>query len=324
MTGIDTALSFSTSNERIDEIVRGVITIFGGGFPGRLRSCYLFGSYVDGSPVTSSDLDLFIVLTGELGIEDEERGRQLARGCGLISPVQLDVVLLGEDWLLREGHFRIEQASALVWGEELRERMPRQTLAAYLCKYSHSPYAYMAQVHRRCDTITYPLDYPKPDDEFFGYDQQYLPPSTNRLMPAHNIEAFVATVCWIASVTVSLRAGRMVRSKVESVRLYRELVGDNWSDFVETVYELGKRRWGYLVPEAEPERAKLRELCRRMPAFENHYLALYRNYLLDQLRHGSAEEQMEAAQRLRDWVRYPGDAEIAGALESLAASAGER
>lgn len=315
-------LLFTTGDERIDEILRGVVTIFTSAFPERIQSCYLFGSHADGSAVPSSDIDLFVVFAGDVAGDEKSRARMIARGCGLISPVQLDILVVSEADLLRDGHFRIEHGSTLIWGDDLRDRLPKQSIAAYLSKYTHGPYAYMAQVHRHTDQITVPLDYPDPAGEFFGYDKDFLPPSSNRLAPAHNIEALVATACWIASILIGLETGRMVHTKAESARLYRECVGDEWADFVEEVYEQGKRRWGYLVPTDEAERQALRDLCRRMLAFENHYLSRYRDYLLRQIREGSHDERLEAVQRLGSWVRYPDD-EVKAALEQLAADQDE-
>jgi hypothetical protein len=50
-------------------------------------------------------------------------------------------------------------------------------------------------------------------------------------------------------------------------------------------------------------------------AFENHYLAIYRDYLLEQLRGDDPGRQLFAAERLRDVV-YP-DQELRSALNAL-------
>ena len=48
----------------------------------------------------------------------------------------------------------------------------------------------------------------------------------------------------------------------------------------------------------------LRDLCRKTLAFENHYLALYRDYLLELLRGDEPARRLFAAGRLKDVV-YP-------------------
>jgi hypothetical protein len=74
------------------------------------------------------------------------------------------------------------------------------------------------------------------------------------------------------------------------VRLYRE--------HIEQIYLKGRKQWDYLVPEAPEERAVLRSLCARTPAFENH-----REYLHMELLHGDPEL---AKQRLQGII-FPDD-----------------
>jgi predicted nucleotidyltransferase len=56
------ALASSTGDPRIDEIVQGIIGLFEIAFPGRIRGCYLVGSYADGTAVPLSDIDIRVVL----------------------------------------------------------------------------------------------------------------------------------------------------------------------------------------------------------------------------------------------------------------------
>jgi hypothetical protein len=75
-------------------------------------------------------------------------------------------------------------------------------------------------------------------------------------------------------VLVAQRTGRMAATKREGVAFYRELVAGEWAPFVDAVHEHGWRRWNYLVPSEDADRALLRELCARTLAFERYYLAL--------------------------------------------------
>ncbi len=123
------------------------------------------------------------------------------------------------------------------------------------------------------------------------------------------MRALVATACWIATVIIALRTGQTVVAKSASVRLYKDLVNDSWTRWLEALYEQGARRWGYLVPDEPVERRELRDLCAPMLAFENHYLRLYRDYLLAQLDHGAASKRL-AVQRLSTAI-YPDDETLA-------------
>ncbi|HET7036053.1 MAG TPA: nucleotidyltransferase domain-containing protein [Thermomicrobiaceae bacterium] len=268
--------------------------------PGRVHSLYLFGSHVDGSAAASSDLDLFVVAHGELAPAEakliRDLGARLSAGRNTV-----DLLPVGSAQLLRDGHWRLEANSRLAAGDDLRPRLPREPLDSYLRRYTHAPYAYMSQVLRGVERLDYPLNYPDPAGEFYGYDHDPQPP----LDPAaRDIRALVATVCWIASLSAGLHAGHKVPSKSRAAAAYAEHVGDAWTDFVTAVYRRGKERWGYLVPSDPAARAELRALCRDMLAFENRYLLRYRDYLLVQLQAGPAARRL-AAERLRDWVHYP-------------------
>jgi hypothetical protein len=228
--------------------------------------------------------------------------------------VPFDLPAFSERHLLATGHHRIKTASVLLAGADIRDRMPPMTLSAYLRTYWHAPYAYMAQVFRGTDLLRFPLTYPDTDGEFFGYDRQDDAPQGG---DTRSTKALVATVCWIATMLVGFQTGLMIGTKAESVRAYREMIGGPWADFVERMYAQGKEEWRYRVPERTADRARLRDLCARLPAFENHYLTVYRSWLLDQLHDADGATQRFVALRLGE-VRYP-DAAVQEALVALTA-----
>lgn len=56
----DVTLSASVGSTAADAVIRGVIGSFETAFAGRIRSCYVEGSYADGSAVATSDIDLTV------------------------------------------------------------------------------------------------------------------------------------------------------------------------------------------------------------------------------------------------------------------------
>ena len=134
----------------------------------------------------------------------------------------------------------------------MRTYLPDMTLAAYLHYYSVAPTAYFVQVLRRREQLTFPLSYPDPAGEFYGYDQLYLPPTS---IARHNIKGLVSAACWAATILVGWYAGQMVPTKRASVPLYSEFVHDEWVSFLTELYEWGSRQWQYLVPEDLGRRA---------------------------------------------------------------------
>jgi hypothetical protein len=129
----------------------------------------------------------------------------------------------------------------------------------------------------------------------------------------HGVKELVTTATRMARASLALRAGRYTGSKGGSAADYREYIGDTWSDLLAALYAHGKLRWGYAVPADPHDRRLLRELCHRMLAFENDFLARYRVYLLGLLRTGDASARAYARQKLREETIFPDD-EVRAAL----------
>ncbi|GCE07022.1 hypothetical protein KDAU_43510 [Dictyobacter aurantiacus] len=86
--------------------------------------------------------------------------------------------------------------------------------------------------------------------------------------------------------------------------MYRDFVHDEWTSFLEEMYEYGSKRWSYLVPGEQEDRSRLRHLCARTLAFENHYLERYRVYLTQQLRSHDPDAALAATRQLQIII-YP-------------------
>jgi predicted nucleotidyltransferase len=238
-----------------------------------IRSIYLFGSYHDGTALDTSDVDLAIVT--------DEPSRDvlldlLKADLAAAGIMGVDIILFDYDQLIEAGHFRIERGTRLLFGEDVRPRLPPTTLDAYLRRYGQGPVNYMTDVLRRRHDIQPPLGYPDPDGELFGYDRDVLPPGGRR---AHNVKAMVSCACWIASMLVGIRTGRMTTTKPEAIRAYQEAIADGWTPLVTEMYASGRQRWHYLVPQDPAERRQLRSRCQRMLSLERHYLDVYTAFL---------------------------------------------
>lgn len=295
-------LLLTTGDSRRDAHLRNVVALVEEALPGRIRSYYLFGSVADGSAVATSDLDLFLVAATPLTADEEARRADIARTATMPGG-GIDLLVIDEGTLLREGHFRIAMSGRLLYGTELRPRIPPTPLPSYLRRYAQAPWDYIVQVLRReaflaAGYLAYPLRHPDPGGEFYGYNRPRLPHGGE---PLPNIHALVATACWIASVAVALQTGRMVPAKSASVHIYREAIGDEWAPWLDDLYDTGRQRWEYRVPADPAGRRHLRDLCGPMLAFENHYLRLYRHFLLVELTRGT-EAKLAAARRLNEAV----------------------
>lgn len=132
----------------------------------------------------------------------------------------------------------------------------------------------------RSRAVAPPVGYPDSTDAFFGYTQRTVRlPSGSRVSSTRNL---IRVTGWIATALLAWRAGVYVARKSECHTSYKRHIGDEWAPFLEDVYRLCRIEWGYLIPAGGAERRALRDLCERTLQFENHFLTLYRDYLLAQ------------------------------------------
>lgn len=316
----DVVLQESTGDPAADRIVRGVIGIFEQTFPDRVRGYYLRGSFASGTRTAGSDLDLFVVFRdGFADRAEAERAIELAGHCALISPILLELLPVSEQRLQQPDALalalNLKLATRLLHGGDIRPSLPPLEVDTYVRSVVHIPYHSYAypQQRRTGGPLTYPLAHIDPDGPFYGYDQWPVPGPDGVEVPSTKL--LVGSVCWTATALVALYAGRYVRDKSASVELYRQHIGDRWTDLVERVYERCRNQWQYRLPTADRDREELRELCSRALAFQNHFLARYRDYQLAELRSGVPDRQQLAARRLRQ-IHFP-DQEVAGALIDL-------
>jgi Nucleotidyltransferase domain len=304
----------------IERIVRGVIGIFGQAFPDRVRGFYLRGSHASGTSTAGSDIDMFVVFKEAFVDPGEaERAREVCGACALLSPILLEIIVISERQLWRDDNLvvalQLKLASRLVHGEDIRPDLPELRVDSYVREVAHAPYhsyRYPA-ARRRQPALTYPLRHIDPAGPFFGYDQWLQPGPDGTEVPSTKL--LVGSVGWTATATVALATGAYVRDKAACVELYRERVRDEWTELVVSVHELCRNRWQYGIPSAEADRLTLRALCEQALAFQNHYLARYRRYLLTELRSGAPDRQLLATRRLGEIV-FP-DREVVAALRGL-------
>jgi len=301
----------STGDPIIDDIVRKIVGVFETAFPGRIASYYVVGSYAYRDAVALSDIDLRVIFEGEfLGDHEVEKFLQVRQECRLDSPVQIDLPPLSEARLYSDENWLhealgIKTSGVLLYGRDLRDRLPMPDLDSYLRNYTEAPVMFMGSLRRQTTGLAYPLGYPNPHGPFYGYDESERQTSTQMMV----LMAGYATTCLIA-----MHTGEMVNKKSDWIASYKTHVGDAWTLLLENIYGKCRLEWGYRIPESEPDRRMLRELCRKTLAFENYYLLRYREYLLTELRSGDADRGSLAIARFKD-VSYP-DNEVATVLES--------
>jgi hypothetical protein len=96
-----------------------------------------------------------------------------------------------------------------------------------------------------------------------------------------------------------LRTPIVVADKRIAITAYRQYINDRWADHLETIHTYCRVQWDYQVPEAAADRAILRELCQQELAFENHFLAIYKDYLRQEQTADDAVARQFAVERLQ-------------------------
>ena len=149
----------------------------------------------------------------------------------------------------------------------------------------------------------YLLDYPDPSDEFYGYTYK------------GGTTVFISVVSAVATATVASKAKKYVFTKNDSLKLYKKYINDEWTVLLEAASEKIRKQWEYQIPENRDERQQLREICRQALAFENHFLIIYKDFLLTELRDAEDKDKLLAVKRLGEII-YP-DEETLDALKAL-------
>ncbi len=317
-------LAYLTEHPKINKILQGVIGVFEKVFLGRIRGYYLQGSFGNRSTVTNSDLDIYVIFKESFSSSVEAMtALSISRSCAQISPLLLEIKPGAELDLYRAEHAGIalnfKYSTQFLYGEDIRAQIPTFASDDWVWWAMKAPQASL-RVTRSAKVLIFPLQQPDTQAEFYGYERQTIPDADG--IDCQSSKWLVATVGWIVTALVAQRTKRYVGSKGEAVQLYKTQINDQWTTLVEQVYEQCRNRWNYLIPEGEVERQILQSLCRNALDFSNHYLSIYRNFVLHELREGTSKHQLLAAENLAQ-VIYPGDQEIANALEKLQKSSHE-
>lgn len=337
---MDVELCTATGIAHIDDLLRGLISVFEVSFPARIRSYYLGGSYSDGTAVghdrspNSSDVDLFVIFRGTVEEVEYATFDRLVAACRLISPIQLDAHAYSEDDLLQrlgkdaaQSSFLnalIKVASVLIYGDDLGAMLPPVPYARYVLDVIESGVFHLGIPRQREDlayplgeSLVPPLTYPDAAGEFYGYD---LVPARPDAPPGTRV--LVGITAWIATLILALEAGRYAGQKSQSIQLCKEyLPNDKRTQLAAAINDTCKGTWGYGLPDDAEDRERLRGWCRDTLALENEYLRLCRHYVLAQLQQGGTEEKRQAAHILQSVVYR--DDEMAAALKVLAHASNE-
>ncbi|QBD82014.1 hypothetical protein EPA93_40970 [Ktedonosporobacter rubrisoli] len=307
------SLRNSTHVARVDAVLRRVLLAFVEVFPARACSVYIEGSFADGSGISSSDLDLKIILKDSfIDVEEQNRAAEFMQFATTLAPLELDIEVIDEQSLLGGVSPLLKLGSLLVYGEDMLQDKPIVPLIQWARDRMHSSYWRTIHLFGRSLPLHSPLTFPDPAAEFYGYDRRKW-----RLENGEEVNCtrdLIRLVSWSATGILAFKAGRYVVRKRDCHKVYQACFSDEWGQLLQDIYELCRNKWHYLIPVQADERRALRAICERTLAFENHFLQIYKEFLLQELSRADPQGQQFALDVLR---RFPyQDAELEQAIRS--------
>lgn len=272
----------STGSETIDRKLSELIAAFESVFPSRIRGYFLEGSYADQSALATSDIDLILVFKNSFMHEDEQRrAEQLASLWEKRDQCEFDIGFHEEEKLATGVPPTLKLGSILLYGEPLPDAFPLISVLEWGRERTHAAYWLMNKAFNRPTVVTYPLDYPNSTAEFYGYTERKVRLANGQEVPS--TRNLIRVMGWAGTALVALQGKQVVPRKSDCHRLYRQSVNDQWAPFLEELYERCRSEWRYLIPTSEQDRAALRAICQRALDFENHFLQIYKQFLLAEL-----------------------------------------
>ena len=290
-------LTTSSGRARVDDALRGLIGIFETVFPERIRAYYVEGSYADRTAIATSDIDLVIVFKDRF-VDEEQAGaaRRLGTFCAALSGFELDLDIIDEEHAGRGAFPTLKLASALLYGQDIRGQVSLPPIAEWTRDRMYAAYWLIVQTFNRPAAVHYPLDYPRPHEEFFGYDQRIMQlPDGSRARCTRDL---IRVTGWAATALIALKTGTYVARKRDCYRAYQQRISDEWSDLLRDMYERCKSDWSYRIPEALGDRQELRAICARTLDFENHFLRIFKDFVLAELGGDDHKARQDASRLL--------------------------
>ncbi len=300
MKDIPMHLISSTHNILADFILRNILEMFEAKFPERIRAYYVEGSYANASSVTTSDLDVLLIYKNKFHDGEAQKVEELANQLENESTIELDIEAVDEQSLTKGVSPTLKLGSSFLYGEDIRDSLSLMSLEEWTRDRMHSSLWRTVHLCNRPFLIRYPLTYPDQQGEFYGYDARMLRLPNGQ--EVHCTRDLIRLVGWSATAMIAFKAGRYVARKSECHKMYQACFDDKWGQLLQDIYELCRGQWNYLIPDDLKERKRLRAICERTLYFENHFLQVYKEFVLTELRSADTKVVRQALSVLQKIV----------------------
>ncbi|MEM7532320.1 MAG: nucleotidyltransferase domain-containing protein [Chloroflexota bacterium] len=276
----------------IDNVLRTFIQQFEVAFPQRIYGVYLEGSYADSTALTTSDIDLIIVFNGEFHCNERTQAEQFVEAYNTIIPYDLDVGVLAAAEIMTCVPPSLKLGSTLLHGKLIPDAWPLVAVEDWGRERMYAAYWLMTKVFGRPASVVYPLEYPQSTAPFYGYTNRNIRlPHGDEVPSTRNL---IRVMGWAATALVAFIGSQIVVRKKNCHELYRVYVSDKWATLLEDIYHKCRQDWHYQIPQTPGEQGELRSICQRALGFENHFLIVYKQFLLHELQSADPSIRIQA------------------------------
>ena len=186
----------------VEQTLEGLVELFEKVFPRRIRGYFLEGSYANRTALTTSDVDLIILFKGSfIDKAEREKAEQVARDYDAAVELELDIDFWDEKGIADGVPPSLKLGSRVLFGEPFVNSLPLVSLEEWGRERMHAAYWLMTKVFNRPDYVLYPVGYPKPDAEFYGYTERKIGLADGR--EVYSTRDFIRVMGWAATALVA-------------------------------------------------------------------------------------------------------------------------
>lgn len=268
---LHTELAEETGIEEVDDFLYCLVNVLQLGVGDFLRSVFLIGSYAHGGHAPGSDLDCCFIWKQGADRDVIRKGSSLVAHLNRISRHTVDPMYDATETPFYDSALHddpavgncpcgpilklaVREHSLLLWGQDIRPRIAVSPGPAMLDDALAAPLNWIRQTHfgSMDAAIVYPLADPAPETEDLGYG---------------DLDKAAVRVLHIARVLAFLETGEFLFDKRQVPEAYGKHVGGPWSEWIRDVFNA---RQG--AASRKQARAAHLSACRRLTAFQNHFL----------------------------------------------------
>lgn len=292
-------LNNAITDHKANKAIIDTIEMIRKDFPKNLLSAYLTGSYANNYSVSTSDIDLCLVFNEDLSPEDFQLADKINADLELKDP-SMDIAFYSLDTLLELGVYKMEETHLHLWGEPVHLKIPTPTIEDYSYRQMHGAYMRMALTRKKMPFI-FPLEYPKNESKYKGYDWRTMP-IAGKSIPS--IKEIVVSTGWMATALISWKGKTFVANKKECPRLFQQFIGGQSAEEFQDIVRFAREHLHYCLPSSEIDEKYLISLLPKVLKFENAFLEAYQYFLISNLNNPNSIRVQTSIIRLGE-IKYP-------------------